>query len=160
MKISLFYEFALPRPWVPDDERALLQEALEVAIACRIEARFAGFKGEDIQMPPRTVVPKPMQKPHPPVWVACTRPSSVQMAAQKCIGALSFAYTGPGPLTERVNGYYKEFEENGVPVTPQINPNVLAIGGDLSMMVAKTDEQALQRLGQGGGFFPFGIMTY
>ncbi|BDB45043.1 hypothetical protein IWGMT90018_54890 [Mycobacterium kiyosense] len=84
----------------------------------------------------------------------------MQMAAQKCIGALSFAYTGPGPLTERVNGYYKEFEENGVPITPQINPNILAIGGDLSMMVAKTDEVALQRLGQGGGFFSFGIMHY
>lgn len=64
------------------------------------------------------------------------------MAAQKAIGALSFAYTGPGPLTERVNGYYKEFEENGVPVTPAINPNILAIGGDLSMMVAKTDEES------------------
>jgi hypothetical protein len=84
----------------------------------------------------------------------------MQMAAQKCIGALSFAYTGPGPLTQRVNGYYKEFEENGVPVTPQINPNILAIGGDLSMMIAKTEEQALQRLGQGGGFFSFGIMHY
>src|SRR5262249_17848113 len=48
----------------------------------------------------------------------------------------------------------------GVPVTPQINPNVLAIGGDLSMMGAKTDEQALERLGQGGGFFSFGIIHY
>lgn len=72
------------------------------------------------------------------------------MAAQKAIGALSFAYTGPGPLKERVNGYYQEFEEKGVPITPQINPNILAIGGGLSMMVAKTEEQALQRLGQGG----------
>ncbi len=82
------------------------------------------------------------------------------MAAQKGLGALSFAYTGPGPLTERVNGYYKEFEENGAPVTPQINPNILAIGGDLSMMVAPTDEQAVERLGMGGGFFSFGIMHY
>ena len=144
----------------PADKRAQWEEALEVAIRCMIEEPFAGFKGEHIQMPARNVIPKPMQKPHPPVWVACTRPASVQMAAQKCIGALSFAYTGPGPLTERVNGYYKEFEENGVPITPNINPNILAIGGDLSMMVAKTDEQALQRLGQGGGFFSFGIMHY
>jgi hypothetical protein len=41
-----------------------------------------------------------------------------------------------------------------------MNPNILAIGGDLSMMVAKTDEQAVQRLGVGGGFFSFGIMHY
>ena len=36
-----------------------------------------------------------------------------------------------------------------MPVTPQMNPNILAIGGDLSMMVAPTDEQAIERLGQG-----------
>ena len=41
-----------------------------------------------------------------------------------------------------------------------MNPNILAIGGDLSMMVAKTDEQAIERLGKGGGFFAFGIMHY
>ncbi|OBI23545.1 MULTISPECIES: LLM class flavin-dependent oxidoreductase [unclassified Mycobacterium] len=144
----------------PADKRAQWEESLEVAIRCMTEEPFTGFKGEYYDMPPRNVVPKPLQKPHPPVWVACTRPASVQMAAEKCIGALSFAYTGPGPLTERVNGYYKEFEESGVPVTPQINPNILAVGGDLSMMVARTDEEAVRRLGKGGGFFSFGIMHY
>ncbi|GAA5065359.1 LLM class flavin-dependent oxidoreductase [Nocardia callitridis] len=144
----------------PADKRGQWEEALEVAVRCMTEEPFTGFQGEHIQLPPRNVIPKPAQAPHPPVWVACTRPSSVQMAAQKCLGALSFAYTGPGPLAERVNGYYKEFEEKGVPVTPQVNPNLLAIGGDLSMMVAPTDEQAIQRLGVGGGFFSFGIMHY
>lgn len=144
----------------PADKRAQWEEAIEVAIRCMTEEPFTGFKGEHIQMPARNVIPKPLQAPHPPVWVACTRPSSVQMAAQKCLGALSFAYTGPGPLGDRVRGYYKEFEERGVPSTPRINPNILAIGGDLSMMVAPTDEQALQRLGVGGGFFSFGIMHY
>ncbi len=144
----------------PADKRTMWEEALEVSIRCMIEEPFTGFKGQHIEMPPRNVVPKPLQKPHPPVWVACTRPASVSMAAQRGLGALSFAYTGPGPLTERVNGYYKEFEENGAPVTPQMNPNILAIGGDLSMMVAPTDEQAVERLGMGGGFFAFGIMHY
>ena len=120
----------------PADKRAQWEEALEVAIRCMVEEPFSGFKGEHVEMPARNVIPKPLQKPHPPVWVACTRPSSVQMAAQKAIGALSFAYTGPGPLKERVDGYYKEFEEKGTPITPAINPNMLAIGGDLSMMVA------------------------
>src|SRR3979411_2592690 len=39
MKISLFYEFALPRPWVPDDERILLQDCLDEVEA----ADTAGF---------------------------------------------------------------------------------------------------------------------
>ncbi|HEY9313210.1 LLM class flavin-dependent oxidoreductase [Williamsia sp.] len=144
----------------PADKRGQWEEALEVTIRCMTEEPFTGFKGEHIQMPARNVIPKPMQKAHPPVWVACTRPSSVQMAAQKAIGALSFAYTGPGPLGDRVASYYKEFEERGVPSTPEINPNILAIGGDLSMMVAPTEKQALDRLGVGGGFFSFGIMHY
>ena len=39
MKISLFYEFALPRPWVPDDERMMLQDCLDEVEA----ADKAGF---------------------------------------------------------------------------------------------------------------------
>ncbi len=39
MKISLFYEFALPRPWVPDDERQMLQDCLDEVEA----ADKAGF---------------------------------------------------------------------------------------------------------------------
>ena len=81
--------------------------------------------------------PAPAAEAAPPVWVACTRPSSVNMAAEKAIGALSFAYTGPGPLKDRVDTYYKDFEEKGAG-HPAINPNILAIGGDLSMMVART----------------------
>src|SRR4051794_41869078 len=121
-----------------------------------IEEPLTGSKGQHIEMPARNVIPKPMQKPHPPVWVACTRPASVQMAAQRGLGALSFAYTGPGPLTERVNGYYKEFEENGAPVTPQMNPNILAIGGGPSVVGGPPPQQDRQRAAAGGGAFALG----
>ncbi|WP_241473942.1 LLM class flavin-dependent oxidoreductase [Mycolicibacterium neoaurum] len=144
----------------PADKRTMWEEALEVSIRCMTEAPFTGFKGEHVEMAARNVIPKPLQDPHPPVWVACTRPSSVQMAAQKAIGALSFAYTGPEALKDRVDGYYRDFEEQGTPITPAINPNILAIGGDLSMMVARNDDEAIKRLGIGGGFFSFGIMHY
>ncbi|CDQ46547.1 MULTISPECIES: LLM class flavin-dependent oxidoreductase [Mycolicibacterium] len=144
----------------PADKRTMWEEALEVSIRCMTEAPFTGFKGEHVEMAARNVIPKPLQDPHPPVWVACTRPSSVQMAAQKAIGALSFAYTGPEALKDRVDGYYRDFEEQATPITPAINPNILAIGGDLSMMVARNDDEAIKRLGIGGGFFSFGIMHY
>ncbi|MFD4459026.1 LLM class flavin-dependent oxidoreductase [Nocardia sp. NPDC058480] len=144
----------------PADKRTQWEEALQVTVRCLTEAPFTGFKGNHIEMPARNVIPKPRQTPHPPLWVACTRPSSVQMAARMGIGALSFAYTGPEALGERVRGYYQEFEDHAAPMVPQMNPNILAIGGDLSMMVAPTDEQAIERLGVGGGFFSYGIMHY
>ena len=39
---------------------------------------------------PVSVVPKPVQKPHPPMWVACTNPVTFELAAQKGLGALCF----------------------------------------------------------------------
>ncbi len=49
----------------PADKRSMWEEALDVSIRCMIEEPFTGFKGQHIEMPPRNVVPKPLQKPHP-----------------------------------------------------------------------------------------------
>ena len=46
-------------------------------------------------MPPRNVVPKPLQRPHPPLWVACSRRETIQFAARNGIGALSFSFVEP-----------------------------------------------------------------
>ena len=46
-------------------------------------------------MPPRNVVPKPRQKPHPPIWVACSRRDTIHLAAQKGIGALDLRLHRP-----------------------------------------------------------------
>jgi alkanesulfonate monooxygenase SsuD/methylene tetrahydromethanopterin reductase-like flavin-dependent oxidoreductase (luciferase family) len=58
----------------PADKRTMWEEALEVSIRCMIEEPFTGFKGQHVEMPPRNVVPKPLQKPHPPVWVGVHAP--------------------------------------------------------------------------------------
>lgn len=40
---------------------------------------------------PRRVVPKPIQKPHPPMWMACVAADSYEMAGDRGLGALSFS---------------------------------------------------------------------
>src|SRR5713226_7156245 len=54
----------------PALKREMWQEGLEVAVRCMTEAPFTGVDGKYVNMPPRNVVPKPAQKPHPPLWVA------------------------------------------------------------------------------------------
>ena len=56
----------------PFYKRDMWLEGLEVAIRCMTETPFAGVEGQFVSMPPRNVVPKPVQKPHPPLWVACS----------------------------------------------------------------------------------------
>ena len=58
------------------------EEGLRVALRCLTETPFTGHDGQYVTMPPRNVVPKPMQKPHPPVWVACSRRDTIHLAAQ------------------------------------------------------------------------------
>jgi len=48
---------------------------------------YPGFKGRYFSMPPRNIVPKPLQKPHPPLWIACTDRNTIRRAA-KCGMAL------------------------------------------------------------------------
>jgi alkanesulfonate monooxygenase SsuD/methylene tetrahydromethanopterin reductase-like flavin-dependent oxidoreductase (luciferase family) len=45
--------------------------------------------------PPHTVVPRPLQEPHPPLYLACTRPETLQRAAEFGVGALAFGFAGP-----------------------------------------------------------------
>ena len=71
-------------------------EGLEVAIRCMTETPFGGVRrAASCTMPPRNVVPKPVQKPHPPLWVACSRRDTILLAAEKGIGALTFAFIDP-----------------------------------------------------------------
>ncbi|MBV8959343.1 MAG: LLM class flavin-dependent oxidoreductase, partial [Actinobacteria bacterium] len=79
----------------PTYKREMWQEGLEVAIRCMTETPFTGVDGKYVQMPPRNVIPKPVQTPHPPIWVACSRRDTIHLAAQKGIGALTFAFIDP-----------------------------------------------------------------
>jgi len=52
-------------------KRAQWEEALDVVTRMMVEEPFAGVDGRFVSVPQRNVVPKPRQKPHPPLWVAC-----------------------------------------------------------------------------------------
>src|SRR6478752_9455922 len=47
----------------PNETRAMWEEALDVVIGCWTEEEFS-WDGEYFKLPPRGVVPKPMQQPH------------------------------------------------------------------------------------------------
>ena len=46
-------------------------------------------------MPCRNVLPKPRQKPHPPMWMACTNRDTIKVAARNGLGALAFSFIDP-----------------------------------------------------------------
>jgi alkanesulfonate monooxygenase SsuD/methylene tetrahydromethanopterin reductase-like flavin-dependent oxidoreductase (luciferase family) len=56
-------------------------------------------------VPKRHVLPKPFQKPHPPMYLACTQTESYDVAAEKGIGVLSSATFATNILAEHVKRY-------------------------------------------------------
>jgi len=66
-------------------KREQWEEALDVLTRMFVEEPFAGWDGRFLTMPQRNVVPKPVQRPHPPLWVACSRRETIRLAAEKGI---------------------------------------------------------------------------
>ncbi|HKV56250.1 MAG TPA: LLM class flavin-dependent oxidoreductase [Candidatus Binataceae bacterium] len=71
--------------------RAEVREALDIIVKAWTED-ILEYNGKLIKVPPRRVVPKPIQKPHPPMWMACTAPESYEMAGDRGLGVLSFNF--------------------------------------------------------------------
>src|SRR5436190_1065290 len=59
--------------------RAMWQESLEMIPRMWTEDPFE-HHGRFVSVPARSILPKPVQKPHPPIWMAATSPASWEIA--------------------------------------------------------------------------------
>jgi len=89
----------------PGDARGMMQEAMRIVPEMWRQREFPGYKGKYVDLPPRVVVPKPIQKPHPPMWMACGSPTSFRTAGEMGVGCLSFTATNPPECKERLDNY-------------------------------------------------------
>ncbi len=53
------------------------------------------WESELLRIPERCVLPKPVQKPHPPLWQTCTSPESFRMAGELGVGVLATTLFSP-----------------------------------------------------------------
>ena len=68
------------------------------------------WEGRFWSVPPREVLPKPYQKPHPPIWVAALQPATYQLAAQKGIGVMALGINAPSVLEPHIKTYREEIK--------------------------------------------------
>jgi alkanesulfonate monooxygenase SsuD/methylene tetrahydromethanopterin reductase-like flavin-dependent oxidoreductase (luciferase family) len=141
----------------PGTKREAWLEGLEVAIRCMTETPFGGVDGTFVKMPPRNVIPKPVQRPHPPLWVACSRRDTILLAAEKGIGALSFAFLEPEDAKKWVDDYEAVLRERCVPVGLAVNPQVACVS---PMMCAPDEDDAIARGLEGANFFGYSLAHF
>jgi alkanesulfonate monooxygenase SsuD/methylene tetrahydromethanopterin reductase-like flavin-dependent oxidoreductase (luciferase family) len=141
-----------------ETKRAQWAEALDALSRMFVEEPFAGYQGEFFEMPVRNVVPKTLQKPHPPLWVACSRHETIHLAAQKGIGALTFSFIEAAEAKAWVNDYYSTIaSEECVPGGFAVNPNIAIV---LPMMCHADEQTAIDRGIDGAHFFGYSLGHY
>ncbi|HUY64978.1 MAG TPA: LLM class flavin-dependent oxidoreductase [Acidimicrobiales bacterium] len=133
-------------------------EALDVITRMFVEEPFAGYEGDFVRMPPRNVVPKPLQRPHPPLWVACSRRDTIHLAATKGIGALSFSFVEADEAKAWVADYYATItSEECVPAGFAVNANLACV---LPLMCHEDEATAVDRGIDGAHFFGYSLAHY
>ncbi len=132
----------------PETNRQEWDESVRMIAKMWTENEFS-WDSERIKIPTRNVVPKPLQKPHPPMWMAGTQPSSALLAAERGLGFLHFSYTDPEALDEKVQKY-REGIERCEPVSAVINEN---FAGFTLMFCGRDDDEALGLGGPGAEWY-------
>ena len=98
----------------PRDTRAMWEESIAMLPQIWQSDEFS-WEGKFWNVPPRRVLPKPFQKPHPRMYLACTQTESFKLAAERGIGVLSSASYATSILAEHVK-VYRDHIKNAKPV--------------------------------------------
>lgn len=137
------------------EKRKIYLEATEQICNMLAMDPYPGFKGRFFEMPCRNLVPKPVQRPHPPVWVACSQRETIRMAARMGIGALTFAFVDPLEARSWVEEYYSIIKSDAcVPIGHAVNANICMVS---SFSCHRDRETAVRRGLQGFEFFAYAL---
>jgi alkanesulfonate monooxygenase SsuD/methylene tetrahydromethanopterin reductase-like flavin-dependent oxidoreductase (luciferase family) len=119
----------------PSESRARFAEALHLIRRAWTETQPFGWLGRYYQYRTIAIWPRPVQKPHPPIYMSGSSPEAGEFAAHNRIG-LGFAFTTV-PLAKKAVEYYRQqAREAGWEPRPE---DVIYRA---AFHVAETDEQA------------------
>jgi alkanesulfonate monooxygenase SsuD/methylene tetrahydromethanopterin reductase-like flavin-dependent oxidoreductase (luciferase family) len=107
----------------PDSTKEMWDECIRAIPKMWTEDEFE-WHGKYFSMPPRNVLPKPIQDPHPPMWVAVSSPETAVQAAERGIGMLGVTLGTPADYRRLVADYrriIKHCDPVGKFVNNQVN---------------------------------------
>lgn len=137
------------------EKRAMALEAAEQIANMMALEPYPGFEGNYFSMPCRNVLPKPVQKPHPPIWMACTNRDTIKVAASRGVGALAFSFLDPEEARLWAEIYYGIIRSEAcVPIGRTVNANIAMVS---SFSIHHDRAEAIRRGHEGFEFFSFAM---
>jgi alkanesulfonate monooxygenase SsuD/methylene tetrahydromethanopterin reductase-like flavin-dependent oxidoreductase (luciferase family) len=139
----------------PAQKKLMWAEATEQTANMMAMTPYPGYRGDFFSMPARNVIPKPLQKPHPPIWLACSNRETIHTAARNGVGALAFAFVDPAEAAKWAGEYYEIIKSKDcVPIGHAVNANIAMATG---FSVHPDEAEAIRRGGEGFQFFGFAL---
>lgn len=109
----------------PDETKKTWDEFVRILPKMWTQERF-GYEGRAFSMPVRTILPKPYQKPHPPMWVAVTSPGTEIDAAERGLGSLGLTFGSFKEQAQKVENY-RRIIRSCEPVSEFVNEQVATV---------------------------------
>ncbi len=139
-----------------EEKRAVWEDAVRCVLPMMREEGWE-YDGPYFKFPLRNVLPKPLQRPNPPLWVACSQLETIEMAGRRGMGALGFQFLSAEAAHAWVHAYYNSFvKRRDLLCDYATNPNIAIV---TYFMCAETDEEARRRA-DGVTFFQFALRYY
>jgi alkanesulfonate monooxygenase SsuD/methylene tetrahydromethanopterin reductase-like flavin-dependent oxidoreductase (luciferase family) len=120
-----------------EESRERVDEGLEILRRCWADEPFS-FDGRFWSFPQVDVVPKPLQKPHPPLWTAAVTPGTFPLAAERGLGVLAGPFKPLFMVAEDRDHFVARCQELGV------DPRELGFGMTLGVVVLDDHKRARQ----------------
>ncbi len=131
---------------VPMEESSeRFREAVEVVLAAWRSERLT-FSGKFHHFEGVEVLPKPLQQPHPPTWMAATSPDAIAWAASRGYSILMDPHSTHAEIARKREAYRAELERSGFAFAGRTLPMARLIA------VAPTDAEAEAVARRGAGW--------
>jgi alkanesulfonate monooxygenase SsuD/methylene tetrahydromethanopterin reductase-like flavin-dependent oxidoreductase (luciferase family) len=120
-----FENFGVP----PEESTSRFHEAVEIVLHAWTEERLS-FAGTHYRFDDVEVLPKPMQRPHPPVWMAATSESAIEWAAGRGFSILLDPHAAHRDIGRKRRFYAERLEAAGFSLAGRDLPvaRLLALG--------------------------------
>lgn len=93
-----------------EDTRGMWEEALTILPRAWTEEVFS-HQGKHYNIPPRQVLPKPLQRPHPPLWGACNQEDTAYLTGRAGFGCLVITHRGTERARKLIDIYKEAISE-------------------------------------------------
>ncbi|MCZ6893068.1 MAG: LLM class flavin-dependent oxidoreductase [Gammaproteobacteria bacterium] len=141
--VGLGGDFAYSYGMAPMTQRGRYREAHDLIKKAWTADEIFAWNGKYYQLPMVNIWPRPVQQPHPPIWVpGNASPSTWDFVINNDYSYCYLTYFGAKGATHMVEGYWNRVEELGRDRNPYRMGFLVPVG------VSETDEQAEAEFGR------------